>query len=209
MSDTETAQAAAKPSTPRKRGRPKKEPTPTRKKEPTDTSPNVTPKAKRAGPGRPRKTKIIKVEKRPRGRPKSGNLTVEREHPPVAEMVMAAADDLCNLDRKGCSLSAIKKYITANYRVDMEKQAIFVRRYVRRAVEEGKLTQTKGSGAGGSFKLPVNKTGKPATKDTPKSKAKRGRGRPKGVKNKPKRKSPVKAKSKARSKSKGKRKQKE
>lgn len=73
------------------------------------------------------------------------------EHPPVASMVN---DALVNLkDRKGSSLAAIKKYVAANNKVDVAKLAPFIRRYLKKAVTDGKINQTKGSGASGSFKL--------------------------------------------------------
>ena len=73
------------------------------------------------------------------------------DHPPVASMVPAAIAAL--KDRKGSSLSAIKKYIAANYKVDVVKLAPFIRRYLKKAVTDGKLNQVKGTGASGSFKL--------------------------------------------------------
>ncbi|XP_037301953.1 uncharacterized protein LOC119192222 [Manduca sexta] len=48
---------------------------------------------------------------------------------------------------------AIKKYIAVQYKVDAEKLAPFIRRYLKSAVESGTLIQTKGKGASGSFKL--------------------------------------------------------
>ncbi|KAF9810277.1 hypothetical protein SFRURICE_010739, partial [Spodoptera frugiperda] len=51
------------------------------------------------------------------------------------------------------SLQAIKKYIAAQYKVDAEKLAPFIRKYLKSAVESGTLIQTKGKGASGSFKL--------------------------------------------------------
>lgn len=76
---------------------------------------------------------------------------VEAAHPPVAVMVTAAVTNL--KDRKGSSLAAIKKYIAANYKADAAKLAPFIRRYLRKAVTDGKLSQVKGTGAAGSFKL--------------------------------------------------------
>ena len=73
-------------------------------------------------------------------------------HPPVAEMVTAAIAAL--KDRKGSSLAAIKKYVAGNYKVDVERIAPSIRRFLKAAVEKGALEQTKGSGAAGSFKLP-------------------------------------------------------
>ena len=72
-------------------------------------------------------------------------------HPPVAAMVNAAIAAL--KDRKGSSLPAIKKYVAATYKVDVVKLAPFIRRYLKKAVADGKLAQVKGSGASGSFKL--------------------------------------------------------
>ena len=73
-------------------------------------------------------------------------------HPPVAEMVTAAIAAL--KDRKGSSLAAIKKYVAGNYKVDVDRIAPFIRRFLKAAVEKAALTQTKASGAAGSFKLP-------------------------------------------------------
>lgn len=74
------------------------------------------------------------------------------DHPPVAEMVKSAVSNL--KDKKGSSLAAIKKYVAGNNKVDMDRIAPFIRRYLKKAVVDGKLTQTKGTGAAGSFKLP-------------------------------------------------------
>ena len=72
-------------------------------------------------------------------------------HPPASEMVNAAIAAL--KDNRGSSLQAIKKYIAATYKVDVEKQAIFIKKYLKAAVTKKTLVQTKGSGAAGSFKL--------------------------------------------------------
>ncbi|PSN36766.1 hypothetical protein C0J52_26091 [Blattella germanica] len=53
----------------------------------------------------------------------------------------------------GSSLQAIKKYIAVNYKVDPEKFAPFIKKYLKSAVASGELVQTKGKGASGSFKL--------------------------------------------------------
>ena len=47
-------------------------------------------------------------------------------HPPTATMVVAAIKAL--KERGGSSLPAIKKYIAANYKVDVVKIAPFIRR---------------------------------------------------------------------------------
>ena len=91
------------------------------------------------------------------------------DHPPVAAMVN---DALTNLkERKGSSLAAIKKYVTANYKVDAVKLAPFIRRYLKKAVADGKINQTKGSGASGSFKLVKKTEEKPKKKPAAKKPA--------------------------------------
>ena len=92
-------------------------------------------------------------------------------HPPVASMVNAAIKNL--KDRKGSSLAAIKKYIAANYKCDVAKLAPFIRRYLMKAVADGKLKQVKGSGAAGSFRMgdkAEKKAKKPKTKKAKKAK---------------------------------------
>ena len=72
-------------------------------------------------------------------------------HPPVATMVNDAITAL--KDRKGTSLIAIKKHIAANNTADIDRLAGFIKRYLKSAVEAGKIVQTKGTGATGSFKM--------------------------------------------------------
>lgn len=76
-------------------------------------------------------------------------------HPSTAKMVLSAIKEL--KDRKGSSVQAIKKYIASTYKVDGEKFAPFIKRYLKTAVTSGAVVQTKGKGASGSFKLPTNK----------------------------------------------------
>ena len=83
-------------------------------------------------------------------------------HPKTADMVTAAIKNL--KERRGSSLQAIKKYIGANYKVDAEKFAPFIRKYLKAAVTSGSLVQTKGKGASGSFKLPPSAEKAPAKK---------------------------------------------
>jgi histone H1/5 len=89
-------------------------------------------------------------------------------HPPASQMVLSAVTTL--KERHGSSLQAIKKNIADSYKVDITKQAIFIRKAVIKLVETGKLTQTKGTGASGSFKLPV-KGKEAAAAAEPKAKA--------------------------------------
>lgn len=72
-------------------------------------------------------------------------------HPPTAQMVDAAIKSL--KERTGSSLLAIKKYLGANYKVDADKLAPFIKKYLKSSVASGKFVQTKGKGASGSFKL--------------------------------------------------------
>ncbi|XP_076669252.1 uncharacterized protein LOC143369326 [Andrena cerasifolii] len=88
-------------------------------------------------------------------------------HPPTSEMVNSAIKDL--KDRKGSSLQAIKKYIASTYKVDGEKLAPFIKRYLKTAVTSGAVVQTKGKGASGSFKL----SGAPAKGPETKTKSRR------------------------------------
>merc|ERR1711944_350439 len=118
-------------------------------------------------------------------------------HPPTASMVVASLKAL--KEPKGSSLPAIKKYIAANYKVDIVKLSPFIRKALKSLVEKKKLVQTKGTGASGRFK--VNKEEKAAkkAKKTPKKAAKKPAGEkkakaPKKPKSPKKAKAPKKAK---------------
>lgn len=76
-------------------------------------------------------------------------------HPPTAVMVDAAIGSL--KERGGSSVLAIKKYVASTYKVDIEKLAPFIKKYIKGAVVKGDLIQTKGKGASGSFKLSSKK----------------------------------------------------
>ena len=77
-------------------------------------------------------------------------------HPSTADMVTAAIVAL--KERGGSSLQAIKKYIAGTYKLDTDKLAPFIKKYIRAAVASEALIQVKGKGASGSFKLPTGKT---------------------------------------------------
>lgn len=100
-----------------------------------------------------KKSKIAAIAKKPRVKP---------NHPPTAEMVNSAIKSL--KERGGSSLQAIKKYITSNYKIDAEKLAPFIKKYLRSAVTGGQLIQTKGKGASGSFKLAASSSSGGAAK---------------------------------------------
>lgn len=91
-------------------------------------------------------------------------------HPPTNEMVQGAIKGL--KERGGSSLIAIKKYIAANYKVDVEKLAPFIKKALKTGVTSGSLVQTKGKGASGSFKL-SSAAAKPAKKPAVKKAAKK------------------------------------
>ncbi|KAG8291291.1 hypothetical protein J6590_063924 [Homalodisca vitripennis] len=74
----------------------------------------------------PKKAKAAAASKKPRVKP---------AHPPTSDMVNAAIKSL--KERGGSSLQAIKKYIAANYKVDAEKLAPFIRKYLKSAVASG------------------------------------------------------------------------
>lgn len=90
-------------------------------------------------------------------------------HPPTQQMVDAAIKTL--KERGGSSLLAIKKYIAATYKVDVQKLAPFIKKYLKSAVVSGKLVQTKGKGATGSFKLSTAASKEPKVKSAEKKKA--------------------------------------
>merc|ERR1711953_245036 len=64
-------------------------------------------------------------------------------HPPSSAMVKAAIKALA--DKKGSSLAAIKKYVAANYKVDIVKIAPHIRKALKKGVETKALIQVKGS----------------------------------------------------------------
>lgn len=114
-----------------------------------------------------RKTKSAKATKTGTGASLSA-------HPPTKQMVDAAIKSL--KERGGSSLPAIKKYIGATYKCDAQKLAPFIKKYLKSAVASGKLIQTKGKGASGSFKLSVRAkqtAANPSAADKPKKEVKK------------------------------------
>merc|ERR1719507_2877470 len=103
-------------------------------------------------------------------------------------MVKAAIKALA--DKKGSSLAAIKKYVAANYKVDIVKISPFIRKALKKAVVDKALVQVKGS-----YKLAkeAKKPAKPKAKKAKKPKAKKPKS-PKKAAAKPKKaKTPKKA----------------
>nr|XP_033328622.1 histone H1-like isoform X2 [Megalopta genalis] len=89
-------------------------------------------------------------------------------HLPTSEMVNAAIKEL--KDRKGSSLQAIKKYISTTYKIDGDKLAPFIKRYLKTALTSGAVVQTSGKGASGSFKLSINSSTVKAKGQSPRKK---------------------------------------
>ena len=71
------------------------------------------------------------------------------EHPSYFEMTKAAIEAL--KERNGSSRQAIEKYIKANYKVG--EVSSHLKMALKRGAASGKLLQTRGVGASGSFKL--------------------------------------------------------
>merc|ERR1712223_2046879 len=95
-------------------------------------------------------------------------------HPPSSTMVVKAIEDL--KEKKGSSLAAIKKYIGANYKVDLNQMNVFIRKALKSGIE--KKTLVASSGMSGRFKVAKTeskpKPKKVAKKATPsKKKAKK------------------------------------
>ena len=82
-------------------------------------------------------------------------------HPPYAEMAVKAIEEL--KERKGVSRAAIKKYIEANYKVEMK--AHLVNKALKKMTEDGKLAV---SDNGARWK--IKKAEKPAAAKKPAAK---------------------------------------
>merc|ERR1712193_355755 len=105
-------------------------------------------------------------------KPKKAKTTTKKvdaaAHPPSSVMVVKAIEDL--KERKGSSLAAIKKCIGANYKVDLAKVSVFIRKALKSGIE--KKTLVASAGMGGRFKIAETeskpKPKKIAKKATPK-----------------------------------------
>merc|ERR1711915_433706 len=97
---------------------------------------------------------------------KAKMLAKKSEHPSSAVMVTAAVKTLD--DKKGSSLPAIKKYIAANYRVDVVKLSLYIRKAIKKLIADKKLIQVKGS-----YKAAKEEKPKKVKPEAKKSKAKK------------------------------------
>ena len=126
--------------------------------------------------GRPKKVESAKTAKVATPKAKKTAVVAKKaaDHPTYAVMVLAAVAAL--KERKGSSKIAIEKYICANYKVGVKFNGP-VKAAIKKLVEKKELSQVKGIGANGSFKIakaekPVKKTVKKAApKKSPVKKA--------------------------------------
>ncbi|KAI8494725.1 hypothetical protein Bbelb_273300 [Branchiostoma belcheri] len=96
-------------------------------------------------------------------------------HPPSRTMITAAIASL--KERNGSSFAAVKKYVAANYKFDVEKQGHVLKRSLKSMVDSGALTQTKAKKAKPA-KKPAAKKAKPAKKAAKKPAAKKAAKKP-------------------------------
>merc|ERR1712136_701708 len=95
-------------------------------------------------------------------------------------------------EKKGSSLASIKKYIGANYKVDLTKMNIFIRKALKSGIEKKSISAS--SGMSGRFKLnkveskPKSSKPKSTKKATPKKSAKKPAKKPAAKKSAPKKK---------------------
>ncbi|XP_014827621.1 PREDICTED: histone H1-like [Poecilia mexicana] len=104
--------------------------------------------------------------------PKKKSATkAKKDGPSLAKLIVAAVAD--SKERKGMSVAALKK-VLAGKGVDVAKANKRINTAVTKLVTNGTLSQTKGTGASGSFKLAKKepKAAKPAKKVVKKAPAK-------------------------------------
>merc|ERR1712060_153242 len=89
---------------------------------------------------------------------------VDAAHPPSSVMVQKAIEGLG--EKKGSSLASIKKYIGANYKVDLTKMNVFIRKALKNGIEKKSISAS--SGMSGRFKLNKGES-KPKASAKPKS----------------------------------------
>ncbi|KAK2572013.1 Histone H1.0 [Acropora cervicornis] len=98
------------------------------------------------------------------------------EHPKYKDMIVAAIKEL--KERNGSSRQKITKYISEHYKVG-DNVVTQTKLNLKRLVAAGQLTQTKGVGASGSFKVNKAAEVKPKAKPKKKTVAKKPAAKPK------------------------------
>lgn len=88
-------------------------------------------------------------------------------HPPYKQMI---ADTLKGQGRKGLSLIAISKMISAEQKNLGPRHETSLKLALKRGIEDGSLVKVKGVGLAGSFKLPAPVKAAPAVKKAPAAK---------------------------------------
>merc|ERR1712012_910619 len=97
---------------------------------------------------------------------------MEQAHPPSSVMIVKAIEDL--KEKKGSSLASIKKYIGANYKVDLTKLSVHIRRALKSGIERRfKIAKAESKPKARpktpkKIKTPSKKKAKPSKKATPK-----------------------------------------
>jgi histone H1/5 len=138
---------------------------------PVAPAPSSSPKASRSK-GRPKsavtkpaKAPKVKKPKAPKG-PK-----VPSSHPTYGDMVRRAVTEL--KDKKGSSRAGILKYILQHFKVGENVVSInsHLRQALKRGVASGALSQVKGVGASGSFRLGTKEATKKIAKKSAKPKS--------------------------------------
>ena len=89
-------------------------------------------------------------------------------HPKYIDMIVAAVTAL--KERNGSSRQAIAKYIKATYKV-ADNADVHIKQALKRGVVSGALSQPKGAGASGSFKVVPKKVAAPKKKPAAKKPA--------------------------------------
>uniref|UniRef100_A0A8B9J886 Si:ch211-103n10.5 n=1 Tax=Astyanax mexicanus TaxID=7994 RepID=A0A8B9J886_ASTMX len=82
--------------------------------------------------------------------PKRRSTKAKKTGPTVSDLVLKVVSE--SKERKGISLATLKKGLSSSG-YDVIKNSFRVRLAVRRLLTSGRLTQTKGTGASGSFKI--------------------------------------------------------
>ncbi|XP_052102388.1 histone H1-delta-like [Mytilus californianus] len=122
----------------------------------------VEPKPEDAKPEKKASNKSFKKKSTPASKKKKSK-QAPSDHPHYRDMIRDALTSL--KERGGSSRQAILKYIIGNYKISVEEKTAnnHLKMALRAGVKNGTLTQSKGQGASGSFRLGEVKTKKSKT----------------------------------------------